>query len=116
MIVLDKNKPNSQLILTLLKAKNNAYSMSLHSPYSNKTYELFLGVNTSYHVDRYDEFIVPLSDYEAFESGRYQYKVIFDDKVVEAGICMITEHADLLDNTIVLSTSETEDDYIVLQN
>lgn len=121
MILLDKNKTASRIVVTLLRGNSITYFLVLHSPFTKKTYEVGLGTNLSEYVDRYDEFELLNEQYKDFEAGRYKYEIYevvngIKQRLAEVGVCTITEHADLLDETIILSPTETDDDIIVFQN
>jgi hypothetical protein len=121
MILLDKNKTASTIIVTLLRSDSSEYVLVLKSPYTNKTYEVSLGTNQSEHIERYDEFELSREQYQDFEAGRYSYQiyeVVEGEKVrlAEVGVCTITESSELVDETIILASEETNDDIIVFQN
>lgn len=123
MVTFDKTLPNQNLILTLSEKKpseDNILVIELLNNQTNKTYSLTLPENTSNYKTRFDSFNIPTSSISTWNEGQYIYRVwevneTNNTKIQELEKGLLMVQGEVINNYISISTTDVEDDYIVME-
>lgn len=129
MILVNKALDEARLIVTVTEkatGAGNGYRLTIYSPFTKKDYSIVLPDNTSLFQSRYDEFIVPIEDFQDMEPGVYNYIIYqhnsegIDVIDLEKGVLKIvdndkTEEQKITDQYDFIEPTETDDDFIVYE-
>ncbi|MBN9295381.1 MAG: hypothetical protein J0I41_00150 [Filimonas sp.] len=86
MIIIDKNKDENRIIVTVSEMTtidNPYYLLVLYSPYLDKSFRIQLPANSSSHKERYDAFILPSTVFKNYTEGRYTYSIYQSSTVAD---------------------------------
>ena len=115
MLLVQKSLPEARFIVTISEKMTSPATnihMKIHSDFTKVTYDVELGVNTSSWKSRYDEFKVPMTVFQDFLPGFYNYAIEADGSPVEEGMLRVMDLAQV-EQPLVEIPEETHDDFLV---
>lgn len=134
MIIVNKGLDEARLIVTVTEkatGAGNGYRLAIYSPFTKKDYSILIPENTSLFQSRYDEFIIPIIQFQDMEPGVYNYTIYeyswfetiengFDVTDLEKGVLKIvdndkTEEQKITDQYDFIEPADTDDDFIVYE-
>ncbi|RZK46003.1 MAG: hypothetical protein EOO97_00060 [Pedobacter sp.] len=115
MLLVQKTLPEARFIVTIsekMAVPATNIHMKIHSDFTKVTYDIELGQNTSSWKSRYDEFKVPMTVFQDFLPGFYNYTIEADDLAVEEGMLRVMDLGQV-EQPLVEIPEETQDDFLV---
>lgn len=83
-ILLNKTTGNNRVIFTFSNYAEGDTYLNIYNTYNQKEKSILLGINTSIDRTRYNEYIVPIEDFNTLAEGLYTY-VITDAQTALCG-------------------------------
>ncbi|RKR82659.1 hypothetical protein BDD43_2844 [Mucilaginibacter gracilis] len=120
MILIDLNKPELDIIVTLtsdlptqfIGVENPTYIMVLTNVFSHKVFEIPLANNISINQQRYDHYRIDTTTISTLETGFYSYEIYFisiqDSNLIETGTANVLG-AGMQNNTIIFNEAGNSD-------
>lgn len=112
MILIDKSKAEQILILTLTElttVDDPEYTLTLTGDGNRDIFSIPLIENTSNFKERFDQFIIPTSEFTDLSDGIYTYSVTLSNEVIETGKALVKSNST---SQIIQPDSSFNDHYL----
>lgn len=110
MIIINKDIPQTTLILSSIPYEYLNVRLVLHSDFSNKDYEILLLDDLCIHPQRNSEFLIECDSYSFIEDGLYQYEILADTDIISTGMCRIKSSLPELNYTSIPTINDSVED------